>query len=155
MPSNNITRFLDSRKINYEIFELPAEKLGAVETADILHVPISIVYKTIVLNQQNSKPILCIVPGNSEVDLKAVASFLGQKKVRLTTKEEAESLTGLLVGGISPLALIHKGFIMIIDESINQNEYIHISGGERGLNIKILSQDLLNLLNAKIAKIST
>ncbi len=155
MKTNNVTRFLDSKKVHYQIFELPPEKLGAVETAEFLNVPVHLVYKSIILMQPNSKPVLCMLPGNAKVDLKAVADLLGQKKIRLTTQAEAEALTGLLTGGISPLALLHRGFTMILDNSVEGLEEIHISGGERGVNIRMQVIDLQNIVNARVWKISS
>lgn len=155
MKTNNVTRFLDSKKVQYEIFELPPEKLGAIETAEYLNIPVHLVYKSIILMQPNSKPILCMLPGNAKVDLKVVADFLGQKKVRLTTQAEAEAISGLQTGGISPLALLHRGFNMILDRSVEGLEEIHISGGERGLNIRIRVVDLQRILSARVWKIST
>ena len=156
MKVNNVTRLLDSRKIPYTAYELPAEKLGAVETARRLDVPLSIVYKTIVVTRTTKgKPILAIVPGDSVVNLKALAAALGEKKLKLPTEKEAERLTGLQAGGISPLALLNKGFQMILDSSAQQHEEIHISGGERGLNLRIPVRDLLRLTRARIAPIAT
>ena len=78
MVKNNITRLLDSRKISYTAFELPAEKLGALETARHLGVPPEQVFKTIVVAREGKgKPILAIVPGSGEVDLKALARAVG------------------------------------------------------------------------------
>lgn len=155
LKTNNITRLLDSRKVHYDVFELPPEKLGAVETAEFLNVPINLVYKSIILMQPNSKSILCMVPGNAIVNLKEVAVFLGQKKVRLTSQAEAEALTGLQTGGISPLALLNRGFIMILDSSAEGFEEIHISGGERGLNLRMRVADLQIITHARVWKIST
>ncbi len=155
MKTNNITRMLDSRKIDYQVYELPEEKLGAVETAQILGVPIEKVFKTIVVQREKgSKAILAVVAGDSKVDLKKLASAVGEKKLRLTTQGEAEKLTGLLVGGISPLALLNKGFQIVLDESALQHERVHISGGQRGLNICLPVNDLINLTGARIAQIS-
>lgn len=78
MVKNNITRLLDSRKISYTAFELPAKKLGAPETARYLGVPPEQVFKTIVIALAGKgKPILTIVPGSGEVDLKALARAVG------------------------------------------------------------------------------
>jgi len=155
LKTNNVTRFLDSLKVHYVTFELPPEKLGAVETAEFLDVPVNLVYKSIILMQPNSKPVLCMVPGNANVNLKEVAVFLGQKKVRLTSQAEAETLTGLQTGGISPLALLNRGFIMIMDNSVEGLEEIHISAGERGLNLRMRVADLQNIINARTWKISS
>lgn len=155
LKTNNVTRFLDSRKVQYDVFELPPEKLGAVETAEFLAIPVNLVYKSIVLMQPNSRPILCMVPGNANVNLKEVAVCLGQKKVRLTSQAEAETLTSLQTGGISPLALLNRGFIMIMDSSVEGLEQIHISGGERGINLRMRVVDLQNIIKARVWHISS
>ncbi len=156
MPApNNVTRLLDARKIRYTAYDLPTEKLGAVETARLLDVEPASVFKTIVVARDKpKKPLLVVVPGNSNVDLKALASALGEKKARLSTEREAEGLTGLQAGGISPLALINKGFQVVIDSSAEKYGEIHISGGQRGLNIKMPVADLIKLTNARLASVS-
>ena len=154
-PVNNITRLLDSRKISYSAFETPAEKLGALETAEFLKVPPEIVFKTIVVRRDGpKKPILAVIPGHSSVDLKLLAAALGEKKVHLPTEREAEQLTGLQAGGISPLALINRGFQVVIDSIAQTYEEIHISGGQRGLNIKLRTADLIKLTHARLASVS-
>ena len=153
---NNVTRFLDARKINYTTHELPPEKLGALEAAAYLGVPPEQVYKTIVVTRPGKgKPILAVVPGPQEVDLKALAQAVGEKKVSLPTEKEAERLTGLQAGGISPLALINKGFVVIVDASAQEHGEIYISGGQRGLDIRLAVADLLKLTNARLATIVT
>ena len=156
MPTvNNVTRMLDARKIPYTAFELPAEKLGALETARLLAVEPATVYKTIVVTRDKpKKPILAVIPGPNQVDLKALASYLGEKKVYLPTEREAESLTGLQAGGISPLALLNKGFQVVLDASAQEQAEIHISGGQRGLNLRLPVEAIIRLTNAHVASIS-
>lgn len=154
-PKNNITRFLDSRKISYTALETPSEKLGALETAKFLNLPPEVVFKTIVVTRDKpKKPILAVLPGPNSVELKLLAAALGEKKVYLPTEREAEQLTGLQAGGISPLALINRGFQVVIDSTAQAYEQIHVSGGQRGLNIKLPVADLIKLTNARIAAIS-
>ncbi len=156
MISNNVTRLLQSRRVAFTSHELPAEKLGAAEAARILGVPAEQVFKTIVITRLGrGKPILAVVPGSSEVDLKKVAQATGEKKVHLPTEKEAEQLTGLQAGGISPLALIQHGFQVFIDELASAYEKIFISGGQRGLNIELRVGDLVKLTNAHLAAIRT
>jgi Cys-tRNA(Pro)/Cys-tRNA(Cys) deacylase len=150
-PVNNVTRFLDSRKIVYRAYETPAEKLGAVETARILNVPPEVVYKTIVVTREKpKKALLVVIPGPWSADLKLLAAALGEKKVHLPAEREAEQLTGLQAGGISPLALLNKGFQVVIDSSALGHAEIHVSGGQRGLNIKLTVNDLIKLTNARV-----
>jgi Cys-tRNA(Pro)/Cys-tRNA(Cys) deacylase len=154
-PVNNITRFLDSQRVAYVAFETPAEKMGARETAEFLHVPLAQVFKTIVVTRDKpKKPVLAVIPGATVVDLKPLAAFLGEKKVHLPTEREAEQLTGLQAGGISPLALINKGFQVVLDSSVENYSDIHISGGQRGLNIRLPVADLIRLTRARLAAIS-
>lgn len=148
---NNVTRLLDSRKISYTAYELSTEKRGALETARLLNADPASIFKTIVvLREKPKKPLLVLVSGDSVVDLKVLASALGEKKVHLPTEKEAEQITGLQAGGISPLALLNKGFQVIIDSSAQRFDQIHVSGGQRGLNIKLPVADLVSLTNARI-----
>lgn len=113
------------------------------------------VFKTIViLRTKPEKPILAVIPGDHEVDLKTLAIEVNEKKLQPATQVEAEKLTGLKVGGISPLALINKGFQVWLDLAANRFEEIHISGGQRGLNIRLPVTALITLTNARQAEIS-
>jgi Cys-tRNA(Pro)/Cys-tRNA(Cys) deacylase len=155
MKPNNITRLLDSRRIPYTVFELPVEKLGALETAHFLNVPPETVFKTIViLRESKGKPILALVPGPREVDLKLLARAVNEKKLHLPTEREAEQLTGLQAGGISPLALLQRGFQVVVDASAQAYEAIHISGGQRGINIRLPVTALVALARAQVAVIT-
>lgn len=155
MTKNNVTRYLDQRKVPYRVYELPVEKLGAEQTAELLGVPLEIVFKTIVVKREGrGKPVLAVVPGSSEVDLKALAKAVGEKKLTLSTQKEAEDLTQLQAGGISPLALINRGFQMVLDQAALSQVEIHVSGGQRGLNIRLPVADLVKLTQARTAHIS-
>ncbi len=152
--TNNVTRFLDARKVQYVAHQMPAEKLGAVEAAQYMGVPPEQVFKTIVVVREKKKPILAVVPGPRVVDLKLLAAFLNEKKVHLPTEREAEQLTGLQAGGISPLALINKGFQVVVDSAAHEYGKIYISGGQRGLDIQLAVEDLLKLTNGRVGVIS-
>jgi len=154
--TTNISRLLDAKKIPYTLYELPAQKLGATETSRLLNVPLEQVFKTIVVKREaRGKPILAVVPGSAEVDLKLLAKALGEKKLHLPTEHEAEQLTGLQAGGISPLALINKGFQVVLDSSARGFREIHISGGRRGLNIRLPVEALVAITSARVESIST
>ena len=155
MATNNVTRLLDNRNVSYTCFDLPRHKLGTEKVAELLNVPLSIIYKSIVVERKKpGKPILAVVPGDKEVDLKGLAKAVGEKKVSPATQKTAENLTKLQAGGISPLALINHGFQIVMDESILENEMVHISGGELGVNIRLNPRDLVSLTSASIKKIS-
>lgn len=155
MPTNNVTRFLESRHIKYTTYELPKKKLSADEVAQILGVPLALVYKSIVVVRlKRGKAILAVIPGDREVDLKALAKVAGEKKVKMATQRNAEKLTKLQAGGISPLALINKGFDIYLDVAAKNHAEIYISAGERGANVRLAASDLIALVGAEIAAIS-
>ena len=155
MKANNVVRILEQHKISFTSFNLPVEKLGAVETAVILGVEPALVYKTIVVTRlERGKNILALVPGDREVDLKALAGALNEKKLHIPTERDAERLTGLQAGGISPLALLNRGFQVVIDASAQKLEQIYVSGGRRGLNICLSPTSLAALTNARFVQIT-
>jgi Cys-tRNA(Pro)/Cys-tRNA(Cys) deacylase len=154
---NNVTRLLDSRRVPYTAFELSPEKRGALETAHLLGVDSASVYKTIVVTREKSikkRPLLVVIPGPHRVDLKALAAFLGEKKVFLSTEREAEQWTGLQTGGISPLALMNQGFQVVLDESAQEQKEIFVSGGQRGLNLRVPVDAFVRLTKARVASVS-
>ncbi len=155
MISNNVTRLLDSKNIAYQAFTLPPEKLGAEEAAKFMNVPLNEVYKSIIIKREKpGKPIIAVTPGDKEVDLKLLAAAIGEKKVFVPTLVEAEKMTGLKAGGISPLALINRGFQVIINSSASTYSHIHISGGQLGLNIRLPVNNLIEITHARLANIT-
>ena len=109
---NNVTRLLDAQHIAYELFELPAEKHSAEETAALLGVQPEIVFKTLVVLREakGKKPMLVMAPGGSEVNLKALAASLGEKKLRLASQREAEALLARAAGqSCGPLEMPRPG----------------------------------------------
>lgn len=152
---NNVTRLLDARAIPYTAHELPKEKLGGHEAAAYLGVPPEQMVKSIVvLRPERAKPILALVSAPHEVDLKVLAVALNEKKLTLATQKEAEARTGLQVGGISPLALLPKGFQTVLDQALLAQDQIYLSGGQRGLNIQMSPRDLQLITSALVAPIS-
>src|SRR4030042_2564028 len=104
--------------------------------------------------QRSGKALLAIAPGDRELDLKKLAQAAGEKKLRMASQHEAENLTGLLVGGISALALLQKGFPVFLDTSANQYSQILVSAGQRGINVEIGVKDLVKITRAQVCDIS-
>ena len=149
---NNVTRLLDSRNIAYTTSEYDGAQFhSAEEVARLIGVPVEQVYKTIVVLREDKtrKPLLVMVAAPREIDLKKLAASVGEKKLKIAKHDEAEALTGLQVGGISALALLSKPFEVCLDRSALDFEQIHISGGQRGLDVQIGVKDLMALTKAK------
>lgn len=155
MKSNNVTRMLAAKDIHFDALEIPNEKLGALEVAEYLNIPPEDVYKTIVLKRGGmGKPILALVPATSSVDTKKAASSLKEKKIYVPSQKEAEEMTGLQAGGISPLALVNHGFQVLVDQSAKERGRIVISAGEWGLQVRVGVDDLVLLTGARTADIA-
>ncbi len=154
MKKTNAQRVLETHKVPYEsrVYDESGEFHSADEAARLLGAPVESVYKTLVVlrEQSHTKPLLVMVAANCEIDLRQLAKSVGEKKLRMATQREAEQLTGLQVGGISALALLNRGFEICIDRPALALEYIHLSGGTRGLDIKLRVPDLIDLTRAKV-----
>jgi Cys-tRNA(Pro)/Cys-tRNA(Cys) deacylase len=147
----NAMRTLDARKVTYNAFTYSSEIHSADGAAEALGVPASWVYKTLVVMPESGqgRPLLVMVPGDHELDLKVLGQGVGEKKLRMATQREAESMTGLLVGGISALALLNKNFRIFIARQALDLEQIYVNGGQRGLNLRLAPADLLSVTGAQ------
>jgi Cys-tRNA(Pro)/Cys-tRNA(Cys) deacylase len=143
-------RLLEQRKIPHQVFAFDAAIRDAAEVARVTAMPPEAVYKTLVVEEDppKGKPRLFLVPSDSEVDLKALASALGLKKVRMASHRDAERATGLQVGGISALALTGKGFAVYIDTRAGSLEQILVSACVRGMDVQLAVADLIALTGA-------
>lgn len=150
---NNVARLLDSRKVTYRVhhYDYDAGVHSAVEVAEAIGLPPERVFKTLVVlgDDASRKPLLVIVPGPATLDLKALAGAVRMKKARMAGHDEAEALTGLLTGGISPLALLNRGFDIYLATEARAFETIAVSAGERGANIELAVRDLVALTKAR------
>lgn len=153
----NSMRLLESRKIPYiaKTYDASSEFHSATEAAQLLGASPDSVYKTLVVLReppQKGKPILVMIASDRELDLKSLAKSLDEKKLRMATQREAESLTGLQVGGISPLLLLNRGFEVCIDEIARTLDQIHVSAGERGIDLQLAVKDLIDVTRAKVVR---
>ena len=156
-PKTNAARLLDARGIAHVVRVYDAARAfhSADEAADLLGVPGETVYKTLVVLREGAraagKPMLVLVPSNRQADLKKLARALGEKKLRMATKAEAERLTGLQIGAISPLAVRSGAFEVLVDEAVRTIERIHISAGIRGVDLEVGVADLLAATEARLS----
>jgi Cys-tRNA(Pro)/Cys-tRNA(Cys) deacylase len=154
---NNVTRFLDSQKVKYQVFryDYDAGVESAVQVAAAIGLPPGQVFKTLValVDDPKRKPMLVIIPAPDTLDLKALAKAANAKKIKMATHEQAEQLTGLQTGGISALALVNKGFDVYLDDQASAFEAIAVSAGQRGANLLIPVGDLVRLTRARLVRL--
>ena len=128
-----------------------AESYG-MEAAEALGLDPATVFKTL-LAEVDGSPVVAIVPVTGQLDLKALAAARGGKRARMMEVAAAERLTGYVAGGISPLGQ-RKALPTVIDVSAGALPMIYVSGGQRGLDIGVAPQDLLQLTDAAYAPIA-
>jgi Cys-tRNA(Pro)/Cys-tRNA(Cys) deacylase len=147
MKKTNASRILDKLKIPYEILEYEVDKqdLSAENAAKKMSQPLEQVFKTLVIRGDRTGILVACIPGGVELNLKALASISGNKKVEMIHLKEMKSLTGYIRGGVSPLAM-KKNYPTYIDESAFQFPFIIFCAGVRGLQLKVDLNDLLKAM---------
>ena len=152
LDKTNAMRLLDQRRVAYEALTYDPAIHSAVEVADVLGVPPERVYKTLVVLPEapGRKPLLVMIAGPDELDMRTLARSVDTKAVRMATQKDAERLTGLLVGGIGALALVGKPFEPCIERSALAHEWILVNAGRRGINLKLAVSDLIGLTDARV-----
>lgn len=151
----NSMRVLEANDIPYEVFSYDPNVKDAQLVAEAVGLPEWTVFKTLVVEVPSSKkPILVMLPSNTQLNLKQLAKALGEKKVALASYADAEKMTGLQVGGISALALMQKNWDVYLDAKGNELQHIVISGGQRGKQIRVATLSLIQLLNCKIIDVA-
>jgi Cys-tRNA(Pro)/Cys-tRNA(Cys) deacylase len=93
--------------------------------------------------------MLVMIPGDRELDLKKLAKAVGAKKLKMASHQQAEQMTGLQVGGISPLVLVNKGFDIYLDEAARRHDAIFVSAGQKGINLRVAVADVLDVTGAR------
>ena len=150
-------RMLDAKRVDYiaKVYDTTREFHSAEEAAALIGADAETVYKTLVVLREATgrpRPLLVMAPSHRQVDLKVLAKSLSEKKLRMATQREAERLTGLQAGGISALALLNKPFDVVIDEAARSLDRIHISAGQRGIDLELRTADLVALTNARFVQ---
>lgn len=151
----NVVRLLETAHIPFATheYEYDENDLAAQHVADALGQDINRVFKTLVLRGERTGLFVCVVPGNSEVNLKKAAAAAGDKKAEMIAMKELLPLTGYIRGGCSPIGM-KKPLPTFIDESCLAHERIYISAGVRGMQICIAPTDLIAFVHASTAAIS-
>ena len=152
----NAARLLDQLRIGYELraYEVDPEDLAAETVAAKIGLPPGQVFKTLVARPVGSKDwhgiVMAVVPGDQELDLKALAAAAGEKKMELVPVKELQALTGYIRGGVTALAA-RRDYPVFVDETIELFDVVSISAGMRGLQILIAPADYLRATKGTVA----
>ena len=151
IKKTNAARILDELKIKYELKTYPVdeEHLDAVHVAKEVGMPPEQVFKTLCVRGDKTGVIFAVIPGNGELDLKALAKVSGNKRCELVQLKEVLPLTGYIRGGCSPLGA-KKKYPVFMDETSRKFDYIAVSAGMRGMQILATPGDLIRATGASV-----
>jgi Cys-tRNA(Pro)/Cys-tRNA(Cys) deacylase len=151
----NAVRLLDTLSVHYELREytVDPEDLAAETVAAKIGMPAEQVFKTLLARGDRNGLCFAVVPANSELDLKALASATGDRKVELVPVKELQVLPGYIRGGVTVLGA-KKSFPVFADETIQLWDAISVSAGVRGTQIILRPEDYLRATNAVMADIA-
>jgi Cys-tRNA(Pro)/Cys-tRNA(Cys) deacylase len=156
IEKTNAARLLDKAKISYNLipYEFDENDLAAQHVADSLGQDIAKVFKTLVLHGDKTGYIVCVIPGDKEVDLKGLAKVSGNKKVEMIPMKDLLSVTGYIRGGCSPIGM-KKRFPTYFHSTATEHDIIYVSAGVRGLQVEINPKDLISYVQATVADVAT
>jgi Cys-tRNA(Pro)/Cys-tRNA(Cys) deacylase len=151
-PKTNAARLLDQLGIRYELreYQVAPDDLSAETVAANIGLPPEQVFKTLVARGDRQGIALALIPGNQDLDLKALAVAAGERKIQLVPVKELQALTGYIRGGVTALAA-KRDFPVYVDETIELFDVVSISAGIRGLQILIAPADYLRASQGKLA----
>jgi Cys-tRNA(Pro)/Cys-tRNA(Cys) deacylase len=151
----NAARILDERQIFYELrdYDVDPNDLSAESVAAKIGLPAEQVFKTLVVKGSPGPVYLAVIPGDAELDLKALAKLTGDRKLELAPLKEVQPLTGYIRGGVTALAC-KKDYPVYIDETAILFDRISISAGVRGTQILLKPEDYIAVTKAQTGEIS-
>lgn len=151
----NAVRLLDGLGVIYELreYSVDPEDLAAESVAAKIAMPAEQVFKTLVARGDRFGPCFAVIPGRSELDLKALAAISKNRKVELVPLKEVQPLTGYIRGGVTVLGS-KKPFPAYADETIELWDQISISAGMRGMQIILSPADYVRATGALLGDIA-
>jgi Cys-tRNA(Pro)/Cys-tRNA(Cys) deacylase len=151
----NAARLLDQMGIHYELreYEVDPDDLAAETVAAKIGLPPEQVFKTLVARGDRNGVCLAAIPGDQELNLKALAATAGERKIHLVPVKELQSLTGYIRGGVTALAA-QRDFPVFVDETIELFDVVSISAGVRGTQILISPADYLRATKGRLAPLA-
>ncbi len=155
MSKTNACRILDSLGIPYDLreYEVDPDDLSAENVAAKVGLPPEQVFKTLAVKGDRNGVAVAVIPGNYELDLKALAHLTGDRKTEMLSLKEVQSVTGYIRGGVTALGM-KKDYPVFADETMELWDSVCVSAGQRGLQIVIAPADYLRATHATLGEIS-
>jgi Cys-tRNA(Pro)/Cys-tRNA(Cys) deacylase len=154
VQKTNAARLLDGMGIGYELreYEVDPEDLAAETVAAKIGMPPEQVFKTLVARGDRNGVVMAVIPGDQELNLKALATAAGERKIQLVPVKELQGLTGYIRGGVTALGA-KRDFPVFVDETIELFDLVSVSAGVRGTQILVAPADYLRATAGVIARL--
>ena len=151
----NAARLLDQMGIHYELreYEVDPDDLAAETVAAKIGLPPTQVFKTLAARGERNGIVMAVIPGDQDLNLKALAATAGERKIQLVPVRELQTLTGYIRGGVTALAA-KRDFPVFVDETIELFDVVSISAGVRGTQILISPADYLRATKGRLAPLA-
>ena len=151
----NAARLLDQAGVSYELreYEVDPEDLTAETVARKIGLPTEQVFKTLVVRGDRNGVLMAVIPGNTELDAKALAQLSGDRRVEMVPLKEVQPLTGYIRGGVTALGS-RKEYPVYVDETIELFDRVSISAGARGVQIILAPADYVRLTGGRVGPIT-
>ncbi len=151
----NATRILDSLGVRYSVkeYEVDPNDLAAESVAAKVGMPAEQVFKTLVVRGDRGGVYLAVIPGNMELDPKALARLSGDRHVEMAPLKEVTQLTGYIRGGVTVFGC-KKEYPVFVEETMQLFDEVAVSAGMRGMQIVLAPEDYIRVAKGTVGEIS-
>ncbi len=151
MKKTNALRLLDQQNIDYQTvaYEYDPDNLDVAHLAEQNGLALPQIFKTLVCKGDKTGPVVAVIAGDRQLDLKQLAKASGNRKMALVPVKDLQSLTGYIRGGCSPIGM-KKDYPVFVDRHALNHETIYINAGQRGLLVGLAPKELINTVSAEL-----
>lgn len=150
----NVMRKLEAIGVDYSVKPHSRKVYTCEDVAVERGVRLSQIVKTMIVKREDGQAVLALLPGHRRLSLRRLADLLGEKKIRLASRDEVVQTTGYEVGAVSPIGVRKSGLGVFVDSSVLDEEYVDISGGRHDVGVELRSVDLVKAVGGQVVQIS-
>lgn len=150
---DTLSTYLDTHNLDAKLINMGIPMTTAKAAADLLKIPLENIFKTLILLDANDRPFIVVLPGGARLDPKALARWVGTRKLKFASTEVVLEVTGYPAGGTPPVG--HRTAVPVyVDEKIMAFEFGYGGGGHPDWLLRIRPRDLVQITGATLAPLS-
>lgn len=152
MSDTNAIKWLRGQGVPFEVLEYEYDRIGAEAAAAAVGRPLEMVCKTLIVRGDDRRIWAAIVPGNQRFDTRKMATVMGCRSADLADTADAERISGYKVGGVSPFCM-KRPLTTVVEETLLVLDRVVVNGGRRGVLVELGTEELVRLLEARVADV--